>query len=102
MPSLVNGDDLLFSRRDDAALFLEAGNDAVDGIEKVLFLHAGAFSTGGEQSRFVTDIGDVGAGKAGCLRRQEMRVDGGRKRQRFQIDVKDLLAFDEIRKFKID
>ena len=65
MPHLVMGHDLALARVEHAVLFLETGDDALDGIVEIVHRHRLGLPPCGEQGGFVHQIGEVGPGKPG-------------------------------------
>ena len=65
--------------RDDLVLFFQAADHPVHGILEIFHFHTVLPFSGGDQGRFVTDIGDIRAGKTRRLFRQFMNVQFAEK-----------------------
>src|SRR5690606_6893136 len=69
----------------------ETTDHAVYSILEVLHIDGFLVASGGNQCRFVTNVGDFGTRKAGCLGRKLLGVDLGSQFQWLQVHLEDLL-----------
>ena len=81
--------NLLLFGRDDLILLLQTTNYAVHSVLKVLHINGLFITTGGNQGRFVTNVGNFGPGKTRCLRSQFFRVDIRRQFDWLQVNPKN-------------
>ena len=82
---LVDGDAAFLLVGGDFRLFLQAADDAVDGGVEVGEVDHLLVVAGGDEGGLVADVGDVGAGEAGCLTCQQ-----------FDVEVVGLLDFAQV------
>src|SRR5271156_2644041 len=94
--SFMISDDLLFIRGDDLVLLLETTDDPVHGVLEVFHLYHFFSLTGGDEGRLVADIGDVRAGKTGCLLGQLMDIQLAGDLYRFEVYFEDGFTSFEI------
>ena len=64
------------------ALFLEAGDEAIDGFVEVRHVDGGLVLARRQQRGLVHQVGQIGAGESGGARRDDVQIDLGR-----QLDV---------------
>ena len=65
MPRLVVRDDFLLAVVNKAAFPFGAGDGAIDALLQVVHVDFRLASAGGQQRRFVDDVGQIGADKSG-------------------------------------
>ena len=96
MARLVNGDGPLLRRRHHLCLLLQSADDAVHGIEEILFLHTALAVARGDEGRLVAHVGDVGARETRSLPCQHLHVHVVRLLHGSQMHLEDSLAFVEV------
>src|ERR1700748_3563366 len=74
MTGLMIGNDLLFLGGDDLVLLFQPADDPVDRILEIFHFYIVFSLTGSNESGFITNIGDVGAGKTWRLFGQLMDI----------------------------
>ncbi len=91
------GNDPLFVGRNDLVLFLQTADHPVDGILEVFHFNRFLAFTGRDQRCFVTDIGDIRAGKTRCLFRQFVNIELAGYLDRLQVHLEDRFSAFQIR-----
>ena len=93
---LVIGDGLLLLRGEDTAAAFQASDDPVHSGEEILFLNLLLVVAGGDEGGLVTHIGDVGAGEAGRLLGEEVKVHIGTEFEFAHVHTEDAAALVEV------
>ena len=97
VPHLVVGGDLALLLGEEAGLLLRPGDHAHDPfLELVLLDHLLAVA-GGEESRLVDQVREVGAREAGGAGGERVEVDLARERLAARVHLEDLAAAEAIR-----
>ena len=86
---LVEGHHLLLIGLEHAALLLQARHDALNGFIEIALLHAGAFGAGGQQGRFVHQVGQIGTGETAGGLGDLVEVNAFRELHLVGIDAED-------------
>ena len=100
--ALVDGDDPLLRVGDDAALALRAGDDPLQGLVELRHADDLAVAPRGQDGGLVHEVGQVGAGEAGRLAGQVLRVDGLVERLALGVDLQDGHAAAQVRPVEDD
>ncbi len=90
-------DFLLLFLGHDHGLALGTHHDLVLGLLELLHVDHALVAAGGEQRRFVDQVGQVGTGEARRAAREDGGVDVGRQRHLAHVHLQDLLAATHIR-----
>ena len=93
---LVDGHDLALPFADDAALALEPGHHAVDGLLELDHLDAVLLAAGGEQRGLVDHVGQVGAREPRRPRGDHVQVHVRAERHAAGVHLEDVLAAPEV------
>ena len=93
---LVKGNGALLLCGEQFGLFLQATDDAVNGIEETLLVHPLLVVAGCDEGCLVADVGDVGTRKTWCLACQLCYFYGLVYLERFQMHHEDFLTFVEV------
>ena len=96
MARFVISDDLFFFRRNDLVLFFQSADHPVHGILEIFHVHRFFPFSGSYQCRFITYIGDIGAGKPGSLFGQFMNIQCLRNFYRNQVNFKNRFPAHQI------
>ena len=88
---VIGGHQLLFLAH-DGGLALRAHEDLVLGLFEVVHFHRFLVAAGGEQSGFVDQVGEVGAGEARGAASQPIRFHIVRDGYTFHVDGQNLLT----------
>jgi hypothetical protein len=92
---VVRGDELLLVLH-DARAALRTGDDAVDGLVEGAHVDELRVGARREQRGLVEHVGEVGAGEAGRLARDDREVDRRRERLAAAVHLEDALAALEV------
>ena len=92
---LVEGDDAPLAVV-EAPARLHAGDDALERLVEVGGVDRVVAAAGGVDGRLVADVGQVGAGEAGGLARQDREVDAVADGLLARMDLEDALAADDV------
>ena len=99
---LVIGSITALFFRHDHALALRTHHDLVFGALEVFHFNHARTAASGEQSGFVNQIGQIGAGESGSTSRQNVGPDIGAHGNLAHVHLQNLLATADIRQRDID
>ena len=99
---LVDGDGAFFLLGHHLRGLLQTADNAVHGIDEVLFAHLFRAVACGNEGRFVADVGDVGAREARCLPGEEFDIEVRVELERGQVYLEDSHAFGEFGQVHVD
>ena len=102
MARLMVGYALALIRSRYFSAFLQTSDDTVDRIHEVFFLDKLFTATGGNQSGFVADIGNIGSGETGSLACQEFGIDAFVDFDRTQMYSEYLLTLVQVGQFHVN
>src|ERR1700754_3102405 len=97
MTGFMVSNDLLFFRRDDLVLLFQSADDPVDRILEIFHFHIVFSLTGSNERGFITNICDVGAGKAWRLFGQLMNIQLAGDLYRLEMYFENSFAAFQIR-----
>ena len=93
---LVIRHHLLLIGLQHAALLLQAGHNALDGFVEISLLNGGAIHAGGQQRRFIHQVGQISAGKAAGGSSDLVEVNALRELHLLGIDLENGFAAGEV------
>ena len=97
MPRFVEGNGALFFLGNDFCPLLQAANDAVNSVQKVLVNDLVAALACSIQSSFIAHIRNVGSAESGSLARKEIHIDAVVHLDGTQVHVENRFAFGQVR-----
>ena len=102
MPCLVNGNRASLLIGDDLGTFLQAADDAVNGIHEILALHSLLLVASSDEGCLVADVGDIGTREAWGLPREQVEVHRAVGLDVAKVHLEYFLAVAELRQLDVD